>query len=141
MHNARALRDEMMLWVYPYDDLRWGSMLVVNEYEKAIFMRDGKVYDVFPAGRYLITTQNLPLLTSAFNLLAGYGETPFKAKVVFVSLKQFKSKLAQRRWSSSGPKINFPSGYADIRRILVQNGRPDTPAYAGRRIYRRIIQR
>lgn len=106
---ARALRDEMMLWVYPYDDLRWGSMLVVNEYEKAIFMRDGKIYDVFPSGRYLLSTLNLPLLTNAFNLLAGYGETPFKAKVVFISIKQFKSKFSTKTMVKLGPKINFPT--------------------------------
>ena len=73
---ARALHDEeMMLWVYPYDDIRWGSMLVVNEYEKAIFMRDGKIYDVFTSGRYLISTLNLPILTDAFNFISGIWGT------------------------------------------------------------------
>ncbi len=106
---ARALREEMMLYAYPYDDIRWGSQLIVNEYENAIFMKDGKVYDVFQPGRYIISTQNIPLLTGVYNLLGGYGETPFKAKVVFVSLKQFKSKFSTKTMVKLGPKINFPT--------------------------------
>lgn len=82
-----------ILWVYPYEDVRWGSVVVVHEYETAIFMRDGKVYDVFNPGRYTITTQNIPLVTRAYRLVMGYGETPFKANVVFVALKQFRGRF------------------------------------------------
>lgn len=67
-----------ILWVYPYEDIRWGTVLVVHEYETAIFMRDGKIYDVLPPGRHVLTTQNLPLLTRAYRLIAGYGETPLR---------------------------------------------------------------
>ena len=80
-------------WTYPYEDLRWGSQAVVREYEAAIFMRDGKIYDVLPPGRHVITTANLPLLTRAYNFLAGLKETPFKVKVVYISLKQFRSRF------------------------------------------------
>jgi len=82
-----------ILWVYPYEDIRWGSILIVHEYETAIFMRDGKIYDVLPPGRHVLTTQNLPLLTRVLRVLGGYGETPFKARVIFVSLKQFKGRF------------------------------------------------
>lgn len=82
-----------ILWVYPYEDIRWGSMVVVHEYENAIFLRDGKIYDVLGPGRHIITTQNIPLLTRAYRLVMGYGETPFKATVVFVSQKQFRGKF------------------------------------------------
>jgi hypothetical protein len=84
---------EDVLWAYPYEDIRWGSVVVVHEYENAIFMRDGKVYDILPPGRHVITTQNIPLLTRAFRLITGYGETPFKANIIFVSLKQHKGKF------------------------------------------------
>lgn len=82
-----------IIWVYPYEDIRWGSVVVVHEYENAIFMRDGKVYDVLGPGRHTITTQNIPLLTRAYRLVMGYGETPFKANIVFVSLKQFRGRF------------------------------------------------
>jgi len=92
-----------VIWGYPYEDIRWGSVVVVHEYEWAVFLRDGKAYDVFQAGRHVITTQNLPLLTRAFNFLAGYGETPFKANVIFVSQKQFKGRFGTNTRVKLGP--------------------------------------
>lgn len=96
-----------ILWVYPYEDIRWGSMVIVKESEVAVFMRDGKVYDVLPPGRHTITTQNLPLLTRAFNLIAGYGETPFKARIVFVSLKQFMGKFGTKLRLKLSPRASW----------------------------------
>lgn len=96
-----------ILWVYPYEDIRWGSIVVVKESEVAVFMRDGKVYDVLPPGRHVITTQNLPLLTRAFNFLAGYGETPFKARVVFVSRKQFMGRFGTNLRLKLSPRASW----------------------------------
>lgn len=98
---------EDILWVYPYEDIRWGSVVVVKEYEAAVFMRDGKVYDVLPPGRHFVTTQNIPLLTRAYNLAMGYGETPFKATVVFVSLKQFRGKFGLSTRVKLGPRTMY----------------------------------
>jgi membrane protease subunit (stomatin/prohibitin family) len=98
---------EDILWVYPFEDIRWGSVLVVHEYETAVFMRDGKIYDVLPPGRHVLTTQNLPLLTRAFRLVAGYGETPFKARIVFVSLKQFRGKFGLSTRVKLGPRTLY----------------------------------
>ena len=82
-----------LLYVYPYEDLRTGTQLVIREFETAIFLRDGKLYDVFPPGRHVLTTNNIPLLTRAYRILGGYGETPFKAQVIFIALKQLKGKF------------------------------------------------
>lgn len=98
---------EDILWAYPHEDIRWGSVLIVHEYETAIFMRDGKIYDVLPPGRHVLTTQNLPLLTRAYRLIMGYGETPFKAKIVFVSLKQFRGKFGLSTRVKLGPKTLY----------------------------------
>ncbi|MEM0000607.1 MAG: SPFH domain-containing protein [Desulfurococcaceae archaeon] len=96
-----------ILWVYPYEDIRWGSIIVVKEYEVAVFMRDGKVYDVLPPGRHMITTQNIPLLTRAYNLVMGYGETPFKANIVYVSLKQFRGRFGLSTRVKLGPRTLY----------------------------------
>ncbi|MEM1606027.1 MAG: SPFH domain-containing protein [Desulfurococcaceae archaeon] len=96
-----------ILWVYPYEDIRWGSVVVVKEYEVAVFMRDGKVYDVLPPGRHVITTQNIPLLTRAYNLVMGYGETPFKANIVYISLKQFRGRFGLSTRVKLGPRTLY----------------------------------
>lgn len=83
---------EDIIWANPNDTLRWGTSLVVKEWEYAVFMRDGKLFDVFEPGRHIISTQNLPLLTRTYNFLMGYKENPFKATVIFVSKKILNGK-------------------------------------------------
>lgn len=72
------------------DELNWGTALVVREYEIAAFFRDGKLFDIFQPGRYILSTQNLPLLTRAYQVIMGYKKTPFKADVIFLSQKIFQ---------------------------------------------------
>ena len=85
-----------ILWRYPDEEITWGSQLIVHEYEVAVFFRDGKAYDVFGAGRHTLTTLNLPLLTGILSRIAGYGEKPFKAAVVFISTKVSAGKYGTR---------------------------------------------
>jgi membrane protease subunit (stomatin/prohibitin family) len=84
---------EAIVWRYPSEDITWGSQLIVHEYEMAVFFRDGKAYDVFGPGRHMLTTLNLPLLTSLLTRLTGFGSNkPFKAAVIFISTKIFAGK-------------------------------------------------
>jgi membrane protease subunit (stomatin/prohibitin family) len=87
---------EDVVWKYPDEEIIWGAQLIVHEYEAAVFFRDGKAYDVFGPGRHQLTTLNLPLLTSLLSRIAGFGERPFKAMVVFVSTKVFPGKYGAR---------------------------------------------
>lgn len=83
---------EDIVWRYPNEEITWGSQLVVHEYEMAVFFRDGKAYDVFGPGRHTLTTLNLPLLSGLLRRIAGFGEKPFKASVIFISTKVFEGK-------------------------------------------------
>lgn len=85
-----------IVWKYPDDEITWGAQLIVREMESAVFFRDGKAYDVLGPGRHTLTTLNLPLLTSVLSRLVGFRETPFKAAVIFVSMKQFAGKYGAR---------------------------------------------
>ena len=95
------------MWQYPDEEIRWGSILIVHEYETAIFMRDGKIYDVVLPGRHMLETQNLPLLTSAYKFIMGLRESPFKATVIFVSLKQFKGKFGLKTRTRLSPRSSW----------------------------------
>jgi membrane protease subunit (stomatin/prohibitin family) len=83
---------EDIVWRYPNEEITWGAQLIVHEYEVAVFFRDGKAYDVFNAGRHTLTTLNLPLVTGLLSRIAGFGEKPFKAAVIYVSTKVFTGK-------------------------------------------------
>jgi membrane protease subunit (stomatin/prohibitin family) len=87
---------EDIVWKYPVEEITWGAQLIVNEYEAAVFFRDGKAYDVFGPGRHQLTTRNLPLLTGLLSRIAGFSESPFKALVFFISTKVFAGKYGAR---------------------------------------------
>jgi len=99
---------EDMIWRYPNDEVRFGAALVVREYEGAAFLRDGKLFDVFEPGRYILSTQNLPLLTKGYNLLMGYKESPFKADVIFFSKKMFNGNWGLRTMVKATQTMEAP---------------------------------
>jgi membrane protease subunit (stomatin/prohibitin family) len=106
---------EDIVWRYPAENIMWGAQLIVHEYEKAVFFRDGKSYDTFGPGRHTLTTLNLPLLTDAFSRVAGFTETPFKAAVVFISMKQFAGKFGNRAQTTElAPLMTFGSFWLKV---------------------------
>jgi membrane protease subunit (stomatin/prohibitin family) len=79
-------------------DFRIGSQVIVRESQAAVFFRDGQALDTFGPGRHTITTANIPLLTNLIGK-AFSGETPFKAEVYFVSLREF----TDLKWGTPTP--------------------------------------
>ncbi len=80
---------------------RLGTQLIVQDSQKALFYRDGKVLDEFDAGRHTLTTENIPFLTKLISLPFG-GTSPFQAQVYFISMKKF----IDLKWGTKSP-INF----------------------------------
>lgn len=80
--------------------IEWGSQLIVREGQAAIFQRDGKSLANFGPGRYVLTTQNIPILTKFVTGLAyGRGKTPFRAEVYFVGTQLFRDL----KWGTPEP--------------------------------------
>jgi membrane protease subunit (stomatin/prohibitin family) len=79
-------------------DFRIGSQVIVRESQSAVFFRDGQALDTFGPGRHTITTANIPLLVNVVEK-AFSGETPFKAEVYFVSLREF----TDLKWGTPTP--------------------------------------
>ena len=79
-------------------DFRIGSQLIVRESQAAVFFRDGKALDTFGAGRHTIVTANVPLLVDLIGK-AFSGQTPFKAEVYFVNLREF----IDQKWGTPEP--------------------------------------
>src|SRR5688572_16711491 len=81
-------------------EFRLGSQLIVRESQRAIFVRDGKALDDFGAGRHTLSTNNIPLLTALIGIPFG-GESPFRAEVFFVSLRE----LTDMKWGTPQPLV------------------------------------
>lgn len=74
----------------PPDDsceIKWGAQLTVRESQVAVFFRDGRAITAFKPGRYVLKTQNIPILTKWVTSF-GYGpKSPFRSEVYFVATK------------------------------------------------------
>lgn len=81
-------------------EFRLGSQLVVRESQRAVFFRDGKALDIFGPGRHTLSTNNIPLLTGLIGLPFG-GDSPFRAEVFFVSMREF----TDMKWGSQQPLV------------------------------------
>jgi membrane protease subunit (stomatin/prohibitin family) len=90
--------------------IQFGSQLVVEESQQAVFFRDGKALDVFNPGRHTLETLNLPLLTTLLSLPFG-GKSAFQAAVAFVSMKTF----LDLKWGTKEPVIYRDAELAMVR--------------------------
>ena len=92
-------------------DFRIGSQLIVRESQAAVFFRDGKALDTFGPGRHTITTANIPGLVGLIGKVFS-GQTPFKAEVYFVSLRE----LTDMKWGTPQP-ITIPDPILGMARV------------------------
>ena len=76
---------DTLVWKHPIEDFNLGSQLIVHESQEAIFFRDGQALDTFPAGRYTLETQQLPLLEKLYKLPTD-TEGTFHSEVYYFNL-------------------------------------------------------
>lgn len=98
---------DTVIWKFPDNggpshgnNIKYGAQLTVRESQMAVFINEGKLADVYPPGRYELTTQNMPIMTTLNSWKMGF-ESPFKADVYFVSTKQFTNL----KWGTQNPII------------------------------------
>jgi membrane protease subunit (stomatin/prohibitin family) len=85
---------------YPMLDMeiRNKAVLTVRESQLALFVNEGKIADLFTAGRYELTTHTLPVLTYLKNWDKLF-ESPFKSDVYFFSTRE----QTDRKWGTATP--------------------------------------
>ena len=79
-------------------DIKYGAQLTVRESQAAIFFYEGRAYDAVGAGRYTLTTLNIPIITKLLSLPWGFT-SPLRAEVYFINTKMF-TNLA---WGTRDP--------------------------------------
>ncbi|MDH5367734.1 MAG: SPFH domain-containing protein [Cyclobacteriaceae bacterium] len=80
------------------NEIKNGAQLVVRESQTAVFVENGEFADVFSPGKYELSTDNLPILSTLKGWKYGF-DSPFKAEVYFVNTKLFTNKL----WGTPAP--------------------------------------
>lgn len=81
--------DDVLAWRFPTADLeiQQGAALIVRETQVAVFVDEGRIADRFEAGRYVLRTKNLPVLTDLRHWTKLF-ESPFKSEVYFFSTRR-----------------------------------------------------
>lgn len=101
--------NSIFVWKHPKEDFNTLSQLIVHENQEALFFKDGQALDLFPAGRYTLSTNNIPILRELINIPTG-GKSPFHCEVYFIN----KTSHMAIRWGTDSqvqymdPKYNFP---------------------------------
>jgi len=103
---------ETIVWKFPryQNEIKYGAQLTVREGQAAVFMNEGVVADVFTAGRYELETSNLPIMSTILGWKYGFN-SPFKADVFFVSLRQFTNQ----KWGTKNPIMLRDAEFGPIR--------------------------
>ena len=79
-------------------EIKMGAQLTVRPGQRAVFVNEGQVADVFEAGRHTLETQNLPILATLKGWKYGF-HSPFKAEVYFLNA----TEQLDRKWGTATP--------------------------------------
>ncbi|KGN67310.1 MULTISPECIES: SPFH domain-containing protein [Porphyromonas] len=103
---------DTMVWRFPryQAEIKNGAQLTVRETQLAVLVNEGQFADVFQPGRYELTTQNMPILTTLKGWKYGFN-SPFKVDVYFVNTKEFLNQ----RWGTSNPIMMRDPEFGPIR--------------------------
>jgi excisionase family DNA binding protein len=85
---------------FPDDDkeIKRGAQLIVRESQVVQFVYLGQFGDTFTPGKYALTTDNIPILTTLKSWKYGF-ESPFKADIYYVVTRIFTGN----KWGTSNP--------------------------------------
>ncbi len=93
------------------NEIKNGARLIVRETQAAVFVNEGQLADIFKfAGTYTLKTQNLPILSTLQGWKHGF-ESPFKAEVYFVNLRQF----TDQKWGTMNPVMLRDPEFGPLR--------------------------
>ena len=105
---------DTIVWKFPrfQNEIKTGAQLTVRESQVAVFLNEGKLADVYQPGRYELSTQNMPILSTLKGWKYGFN-SPFKVDIFYVNTKQF----TDQKWGTKNPiTLNDPRfGMIEIR--------------------------
>ncbi|HKO55904.1 MAG TPA: SPFH domain-containing protein [Thermoanaerobaculia bacterium] len=91
-------------------EIKMGAQLIVRENQVALFINEGRAADLFPPGRYELTTENMPILTTLRGWKYGF-QSPFKAEVYFFNTRLF----TDLKWGTQNPVMMRDAEFGMIR--------------------------
>ena len=103
---------DTLSWRYPDMDkeIKRGAQLIVRESQVAQFVYLGQFGDTFGPGKWTLSTDNIPILSTLKGWKYGL-ESPFKADVYFVTTRLFTGN----KWGTANPVMMRDPDFGIIR--------------------------
>ena len=89
---------DVFVWKWENDQLTWGTQVIVNQAQEALFFKGGEVLDLLGPGTHTLKTANIPLLKHIINIPFG-SETPFAAEIYYIN----KAVNMNLKWGTQDP--------------------------------------
>lgn len=101
-----------LVWRFPryQNEIKNGAQLIVRPGQVAVFVHRGQLADVFEAGNYALTTDNMPILSTIMGWKHGFN-SPFRSEVYFVSTRQ----ITDLKWGTPNPIMYRDADFGPIR--------------------------
>jgi membrane protease subunit (stomatin/prohibitin family) len=101
-----------LVWRFPryHNQIKNGAALIVRPGQLAVFVREGKLADVFAPGTHRLETRNLPVLSTLAGWAKGF-DSPFKAEVYFVSTRP----ITDLKWGTPSPVLLRDHDFGPVR--------------------------
>jgi membrane protease subunit (stomatin/prohibitin family) len=93
-----------------HQEIKMGAQLTVRENQAALFLNEGEIADLFKPGRYELSTQNMPIMTTLRSWKYGF-DSPFKAEVYFFNTRLF----TDLKWGTQNPVMMRDAEFGMIR--------------------------
>lgn len=120
------------VWKYPHEDFNNMTELVVHESQEAIFFANGQAADTFGPGRYILDSENIPILTKLVNIATGVSV--FHCEVYFIN----KTVQMALKWGTDS-KIRFIEPTLGIPVELGASGEMNLAVSDGRKMLIKLV--
>jgi excisionase family DNA binding protein len=97
-------------WPDEDKEIKNGAQLIVRESQAVQFVYLGQFGDLFSPGKYTLTTDNIPILTTLKGWKYGFA-SPFKADVYYVNTRLFTGN----KWGTSNPVMMRDADFGIVR--------------------------
>ena len=91
-------------------EIKMGAQLTVRPGQRAVFVNEGEIADVYEEGRHILETENMPILSTLKGWKYGFN-SPFKAEVYFLNI----TEQLDRKWGTGSPIIVRDADFGMVR--------------------------
>ncbi len=91
-------------------EIKMGAQLTVRPGQRAVFVNEGEIADLFDPGQHRLETKNMPILSTLKGWKYGFN-SPFKAEVYFLNV----TEQLDRKWGTATPVILRDSDFGMVR--------------------------